>query len=719
MQLINNQPNAVNFHQIKNNFIEFISKQKIIVFIALSALLLLTAYSIFRKKINATPSPTNDRETPKVNQTFQNIVPNQVNNVEEPTPSIISPTFQQPQISVPSQPPFLPFTLPVVSPIETPITLPVVTPIETPINLPQDTIAEPAPTYHPVVDASPVPPPQIKNETIAPNDLFTYQGETFLGQPHGKGKITKKGDKKFLAEGEFIDGKFRKGMIRTEFEDLYGDFPETEHENLFSNRPWQMTFTGKKKSHRFELKGTFSKGQIIHGYGYRLTANGDRHEGHFDNGELNGKGFIKHADGRVSKGVFENGDLSEGHGFRTIDLGLKNPLEGIYEGDIFDFRPHGKGRLTIDENIYFEGTFERGEFVHGTLYHTEGQFIGSFKNFKLEGPCKKLLYTIPGIGKNVICEEGIYRNGMLIRGSVLIPPYGRYEGPLEGGKPSSGMGKFTLLKLDTNGKEIVIRGKFIDGLPAGKCTLTYGDGKTFSGIFNGLNIVQGEGTKKFDNGDEYTGPLVNGLPNGKKGKYVGKDKSSEGEYVNGKLIKGVLINADGTHDGIFDKNEFLISGKRTNTIGEVFIISGTQGEITHSDGRKSTGIFDGDQLVTGKGLINWLEGTYYGEVRDRKPHGKGAWVAFPKSANEWSAMGIYENGQFKRGIRKYPDRIDSGNFEMDIYLVGKGSRKTLHNGKTYSGNFKFFELRTLLDGPGTITDSDNRVENFTFTDFEP
>jgi curved DNA-binding protein CbpA len=99
--------------------------------------------------------------------------------------------------------------------------------------------------------------------------------------------------------------------------------------------------------------------------------------------------------------------------------------------------------------------------------------------------------------------------------------------------------------LYTNGDEY--EGPLENGLPSGKGKLTYKNKNVFEGRFaNGLPTT--EGKLLYTNGDEYEGPIANGQPNGRgtlKFKADGDKKSLTGQFTHGLLTEGKLLYTNG------------------------------------------------------------------------------------------------------------------------------------------------------------------------------
>jgi hypothetical protein len=146
------------------------------------------------------------------------------------------------------------------------------------------------------------------------------------------------------------------------------------------------------------LEGTFIKSMLI-GKGLRIGPDGDRWDGEYKDGLLNGQGT--HTLAKLPKykyqGVFKDNKYN-GQGEQTFPNGEKRvgkfkdggiingvatyPNNAKYEGEFKNDMPHGKGKYTYEFGTTYEGDFENGNYHgKGRLLYKGGDYqIGLFQN---------------------------------------------------------------------------------------------------------------------------------------------------------------------------------------------------------------------------------------------------------------------------------------------------------------------------------------------------
>ena len=214
-----------------------------------------------------------------------------------------------------------------------------------------------------------------------------------------------------------------------------------------------------------------------------------------------------------------------------------------------------------------------------------------------------------------------------------------------------------------------------------------------------------------------------GIING-RGKMFQPDSNTyiEGEWSNGSLKFGRIINNNSIYIGYIEDNQFHGKGKYNEIKGnsyEGYFSYGQkhgQGKYIYSDGCTYEGFFENNEM-NGEGEFNWTNGIYYkGEFYKGIFHGNGLL--------KWRNGNIY-NGQFKKGFfygngifywknkeeyykGEYVNNIKNGKgmykFKNgDIYIgqwsnnrpSGKGTYETKN--KIYSGIWKEGNFVELLD----------------------
>ena len=85
------------------------------------------------------------------------------------------------------------------------------------------------------------------------------------------------------------------------------------------------------------------------------------------------EGKVTMSDGNWLEGVFEDGVLITGKG-KTVDK-----YRVVYEGEIKNGFPHGKGKCYYNDGTWFEGKFAWGNRMEGTHYSATGEVIKVYK----------------------------------------------------------------------------------------------------------------------------------------------------------------------------------------------------------------------------------------------------------------------------------------------------------------------------------------------------
>ena len=138
----------------------------------------------------------------------------------------------------------------------------------------------------------------------------------------------------------------------------------------------------------------------LQGFHKTIFDNGDKYEGEYVDGQLNGKGKYTFLDGNVYEGEWINSKMT-GKGIFSFSDG------GIYEGDLIDGAFHGKGKLLQPDGSIYEGDFEndmktgKGKwlFPDGSIY--EGDFLDG--NFSGNGVLRN--------SNGEIVHDGIFFDG--------------------------------------------------------------------------------------------------------------------------------------------------------------------------------------------------------------------------------------------------------------------------------------------------------------------
>ncbi|XP_071176773.1 MORN repeat-containing protein 1-like isoform X24 [Mytilus edulis] len=169
------------------------------------------------------------------------------------------------------------------------------------------------------------------------NQYFKYEGEWVKGKKHGFGKL-------LLKDGTYYEGQFNQGEITgTGFKffsetkckykgqflkgEMHGrgimEFPDSsEYEGNFVHN--RKNGYGVMRTPLTQYDGGY-QGNMRHGEGRMVYANGDRYEGYWVADKRHGPGVLHCADGSIFDGNFDN-DEFHGHGLYRHISGV------IYDG---------------------------------------------------------------------------------------------------------------------------------------------------------------------------------------------------------------------------------------------------------------------------------------------------------------------------------------------------------------------------------------------------
>jgi len=187
----------------------------------------------------------------------------------------------------------------------------------------------------------------------------------------------------------------------------------------------------------------------------------------------------------------------------------------------------------------------------------EGLFECQGSNYEEWTNCKGKYKTELGY-----LYEGLFREGIIIKGISIYPGGSKYVGNFKNFKPH-GYGTFVW----TNGDKYF--GDFIDGKASGNGTKIWADGKKYMGTFLNDNL-DGEGTLFYPKGKKYEGEFIKGKRHG-EGTFTYIDGTAyRGTFVKGVEVgMGVCIGVDGSSLPCTAKEETQsnnFSGKDTHKI---------------------------------------------------------------------------------------------------------------------------------------------------------
>ena len=205
-----------------------------------------------------------------------------------------------------------------------------------------------------------------------------YEGNFFRGKLTGIGRyINEKGT---CFEGIFEDNKLvSKATIITINKDnkrveYFGDVVD-----------FKKNGKGEEVCEdEYRYTGEFSN-DLKHGYGkIEFFENDETYEGHFEKGEINGKGLYTWGNGEQYKGTFLNG-IKHGKGVYTWPDGCR------YIGEYNKGIREGKGKYIWEDGRVFSGLFSDGKpNGKGKITFKGKTFICEYKNGKPNFDIKKL-----------------------------------------------------------------------------------------------------------------------------------------------------------------------------------------------------------------------------------------------------------------------------------------------------------------------------------------
>ena len=258
-------------------------------------------------------------------------------------------------------------------------------------------------------------------------------------------------------------------------------------------------------------EGEFVNGKL-NGIG-KITGTSGTYEGTFRDGILNGQGLFINVNGNYQKGIFLNGKLNG-------------------QGKMIWATKNEKGELVIEEIV--EGIFKDFKLITGSIIKKNGEVReGQFKNFELNGKGKLsykhmhvTIFTNPlSIFKDIYVKEGIFKDDELIKGLVKTWNGSFEEGEFKNGTlhgkglRSEGYGKYNSAEKSFPNKEIM------------------------EGTFKNGSLINGKITNT--NGCSTNGKYINNLLNGNGEKILPDNSINRGVFQQDKLITGTIISPDG------------------------------------------------------------------------------------------------------------------------------------------------------------------------------
>lgn len=231
-------------------------------------------------------------------------------------------------------------------------------------------------------------------------DGSTYKGEWKHNKPEGKGTMRRPNGAVFT--GTFADGSLTTGTI------VYPSGNKYEGECRDSCPEGEGTKTLQDGT---ILRGAFKNGRLTRGVISYPT--GITYEGECRNNRPYGPGTKTYPDGTTLRGSFREGRHCFGN--------LVDCFGNEYTGNTREDKPHGTGqRLIKKTGTSMTGEWVHGEFRSGSKFLQDGTvFRGKFVSVVVDNTRRHRLH---GQGKVTYpdkrIEEGQFRNGQLVRGTV-------------------------------------------------------------------------------------------------------------------------------------------------------------------------------------------------------------------------------------------------------------------------------------------------------------
>eukprot|EP01125_Pyxidicula_operculata_P001690 TRINITY_DN1151_c1_g4_i1.p1 TRINITY_DN1151_c1_g4~~TRINITY_DN1151_c1_g4_i1.p1 ORF type:complete len:952 (+),score=251.93 TRINITY_DN1151_c1_g4_i1:26-2881(+) len=220
---------------------------------------------------------------------------------------------------------------------------------------------------------------------------YTFEGEWFNGQPHGKGKeVSTHGG---IYEGEFKFGK-KDGSGSWKSTDstcsYLGDWRANKYDGLGVYQNKNLVYDGGWKDGKRNGKGKETTPEYVydgnwednlyHGKGTWLSNTLGKYRGYWSRGSKHGYGTYTYPNGDEFTGEWSK-DKKEG-GISTYTW-----ADGTnYKGHWLNDEPHGEGEFRFSTDTYYTGGWRQGLFHgQGTLATPQGVFSGEWSTGKREG----------------------------------------------------------------------------------------------------------------------------------------------------------------------------------------------------------------------------------------------------------------------------------------------------------------------------------------------
>ncbi len=307
----------------------------------------------------------------------------------------------------------------------------------------------------------------------------------------------------------------------------------------------------------------------------------------------------------ILTGIFKKNQIFPNFGFWEM------PDDELYEGELKDGKPHGKGKYSFSDGMIKEGIFENGQIKKTIKEYLYRDFVKKQTNMFVKELEPKLrdgkwvFLKIPSEEYNKLVKEDYFVKNIIE--SILTE------------ECKNLLDIIKTLNIDYDYK-------FDENKKTNIKTIKDKDGSKYFGEIKN-DVMHGQGTFLFPNGDKYTGQWKDGEMDGQGTFTWAKGLEYVGQWKDGKENgQGTCTLADGTKRVGEWKD-----GKENG-----------QGTLTYPSGETYVGQWkDGEANGQGKRTIPNV-GKYVGEFKDSKYHGQGTYT----KADGRKVTGEFKDGKF-------------------------------------------------------------------------